>query len=47
MTLLLPRRKFLFGLTGVFAAPAIVRADRLMRVASIPDYRNDLVAFVS
>lgn len=36
-TLILPRRKFLFGLAGAFAVPAIVKASSLMRVATIAD----------
>ena len=36
----LPRRKFLTILTGVIAAPAVIKADSLMRVRSIaqPEY---------
>ena len=36
----LPRRKFLTILTGVIAAPAVIKADKLMRVKTIvqPDY---------
>lgn len=30
----LPRRSFLFGLTGLFAAPAIIRVDSLMKVVA-------------
>jgi hypothetical protein len=36
MTLILPRRRFLAGLVGIIAAPAIVRADNIMKVASAP-----------
>jgi hypothetical protein len=32
MTLLLPRRKFLKGLMGLIAAPAVVRAEALMPI---------------
>ena len=32
--LILPRRKFLTGLMGLFAAPAVVRASSLMPVKS-------------
>lgn len=35
--LLLPRRKFLFGLTGIFAAPAIIKASSLMKVAAVSE----------
>lgn len=34
MTLILPRRKFLAGLIGLVAAPAVVRAESLMRVVA-------------
>ena len=36
----LPRRKFLTILTGVIAAPAVIKADSLMRVKTIvqPEY---------
>ena len=36
----LPRRKFLTILTGVIAAPAVIKADSLMKVRSIaqPEY---------
>ena len=36
----LPRRKFLTILTGVIAAPAVIKADNLMKVRSIvqPEY---------
>ncbi len=33
--LILPRRSFLTGLGAIFAAPAIVKADALMRVGNI------------
>lgn len=36
MTLILPRRRFLAGLVGIIATPAIVRAETLMKVASTP-----------
>lgn len=32
----LPRRRFLTGLVGIIAAPAVVRAGSLMRVAAVP-----------
>jgi hypothetical protein len=32
--LILPRRKFLTGLMGLFAAPAVVKASSLMQVKS-------------
>lgn len=41
--LLLPRRKFLFGLTGVFAAPAIVKASSLMRVTPIIEIPRPII----
>ena len=34
MTLILPRRQFLKTLSGIIAAPAIVRADNLMKVVA-------------
>jgi hypothetical protein len=34
MTLILPRRRFLQGLIGLVAAPAVIRAERLMKVVS-------------
>lgn len=33
--LLLPRRKFLIGLAGIIAAPAVVKASSLMHVRSM------------
>ena len=36
MALILPRRRFLAGLVGIIAAPAIVRVDNIMKVASPP-----------
>lgn len=36
--LILPRRAFLTGLAGLFAAPAIVRAASLMPVKALPVY---------
>lgn len=36
MTLIIPRRRFLAGLVGIVAAPAIVRADNIMKVTSAP-----------
>lgn len=40
MSLILPRRKFLIGLGVVLGAPAIVKAERLMR---LPRRRKPLV----
>ena len=42
----LPRRKFLTILTGVIAAPAVIKADSLMRVKTIvqPDHLLKSVA---
>jgi hypothetical protein len=37
MPLELPRRRFLQCLTGIIAAPAIVKADSLMRVFAAPE----------
>lgn len=34
MALILPRRRFLAGLVGIIAAPAIVKAENIMKVAS-------------
>lgn len=34
MTFAIPRRAFLRCLTGIIAAPAIIKADRLMRVVA-------------
>lgn len=36
MALVLPRRKFLTGLVGIIAAPAVVKVESLMKVASPP-----------
>lgn len=47
MTLILPRRRFLAGLAGIIAAPAIVRVENIMKVASAPvltDFQNAYVA---
>lgn len=33
--IILPRRKFLMGMAGLFAAPAIVRVESLMPVKSL------------
>lgn len=45
--LIIPRRKFLLGLAGLFCAPAIVKAESLMRIAapteSTPFTCEDLV----
>lgn len=39
MTLILPRRRFLAGLVGLVAAPAVVKASSLMKiVAPRPDF---------
>jgi hypothetical protein len=35
-SLVLPRRKFLLGLTSIFAAPAIVRVASLMPLSALP-----------
>lgn len=37
MALVLPRRTFLAGMATVFAAPAIVRSESIMRVKAIDD----------
>ena len=37
MPLEMPRRRFLQVLTGIIAAPAVIKAERLMRVAAAPD----------
>ena len=44
MTVLLSRRGVLRCLTGLIAAPAIVRADALMRIVSVPSglYAGDI-----
>lgn len=34
MTLILPRRRFLAGLVGLVAAPAVVKASSLMKIVS-------------
>ena len=34
MTLILPRRRFLAGLIGLVAAPAVVKASSLMKIAA-------------
>ena len=36
MTLVMPRRRFLAGLVGLIAAPAVVRAASLMKIVAIP-----------
>lgn len=36
MTLILPRRKFITGLAALFVAPAIVRAENIMKIAALP-----------
>ena len=37
----LPRRQFLRVLTGIIAAPAVVKAESLMKVVAVP--KNDLI----
>lgn len=34
MTLILPRRRFLAGLVGLVAAPAVIKASSLMKIAA-------------
>lgn len=41
--LILPRRKFLFGLAGAFAAPAIVKASSLMKTVATKDFGSDVL----
>lgn len=36
--LLMPRRKFLLGLAGLFCAPAIVRVESLMQIAPVTPF---------
>lgn len=36
MTLILPRRRFLAGLVGLVAAPAVVKASSLMKIVAPP-----------
>ena len=40
--LLMPRRKFLTGLFGLIAAPAIVKAANIMPVKCIPQHLHEL-----
>ncbi len=40
--LLMPRRKFLSGLFGLIAAPAIVKAANIMPVKYIPQHLHEL-----
>ena len=40
--LLMPRRKFLTGLFGLVAAPAIVKAANIMPVKYIPQHLHEL-----
>jgi hypothetical protein len=40
--LLMPRRKFLTGLFGLVAAPAVVKAASLMPVRYIPQHLHEL-----
>ena|GEM_PF-6723692 len=42
--LILPRRQFLKTLSGIIAAPAIVRADSLMKVVAP---QNDFESYIS
>lgn len=41
------RRKFLTTLTGIIAAPAVIKADALMRVRSIVRPGYDYATFIS
>ncbi len=43
--LILPRRQFLKTLSGIIAAPAIVRADSLMNIISAPNHPRSYGAF--
>lgn len=54
MTLLLPRRQFLRVLTGLVAAPAVVKAESLMNIVApkpeifyVSELRNELLACAS
>jgi hypothetical protein len=40
--LLMPRRKFLSGLFGLIAAPAVVKAANIMPVKYIPQHLHEL-----
>ena len=40
--LLMPRRKFLTGLFGLIAAPAVVKAANIMPVKYIPQHLHEL-----
>ena len=40
--LLMPRRKFLIGLFGLVAAPAVVKAANIMPVKYIPQHLHEL-----